>query len=103
MVCFVFVPRVLDWEQLMALRTLQVLIFAVLLFLSVMMLKFSDLYQIDISVKGYPEASNGLQCMLWDEVVVCIVLGSHQIWEITIQSTVFLTAVPYQLDLFILL
>ena len=30
--------------------------------------------------------------VLWDEVVVCIVLGSHQIWEITIQSTVFLTA-----------
>lgn len=29
---------------------------------------------------------------LWDEVVVCIVLGSHQIWEITIQPTVFLTA-----------
>lgn len=29
---------------------------------------------------------------LWDEVVVCIVLGSHQIWEMTIQPTVFLTA-----------
>ena len=35
--------------------------------------------------------------MLWDEVVVCIVLGSHQIWEITIQSTVFLTALRHQL------
>lgn len=33
-----------------------------------------------------------LLCVLWDEVVVCIVLGSHQIWEITIQPTVFLTA-----------
>ena len=35
--------------------------------------------------------------MLWDEVVVCIVLGSQQIWEITIQSTVFPTASAEQL------
>lgn len=42
-----------------------------------------------------------LLCVLWDEVVVCIVLGSHQIWEITIQSTVFLMATLYQLDIFI--
>lgn len=33
---------------------------------------------------------------LWDEVVGCIVLGSHPHWEITIQSTVFLnvTEIP---------
>lgn len=35
-------------------------------------------------------------CGLWDEVVVCIVLGSHQIWKITIQPTVFPTAVACQ-------
>lgn len=40
------------------------------------------------------------QSVLWDEVVVCIVLGSHQIWEITIQSTVFLMATPEQLGIF---
>lgn len=39
-----------------------------------------------------------LKSVSWDEVVVCIVLGSHQIWEITIQSTVFPRAEQYQLD-----
>jgi len=45
----------------------------------------------------HPEASSQ-QSVLRDEVVVCIVLGSHQIWEITIQSTVFPMVMPYQLD-----
>ena len=38
------------------------------------------------------DTPGGAEGELWAEVVVCIVLGSHQIWAITIQPTVFLTA-----------
>lgn len=34
---------------------------------------------------------------LWDEVVGCVVLGSHPHWEITIQPTVFLRVTRKQL------
>lgn len=82
--------RVLDWEQLMVQRTQQVLYLCRFFILSVLILQF-------FSSDGHPDTSNQ-QSMLWDEVVVCIVLGSHQIWEITIQPTVFLTVTKTSRD-----
>lgn len=83
---FSVVHRVLDWAPLMEQKTLQVQTFVKIM--SCLSLCVQQNTWQTILMDRHPEASP-LQSVLWDEVVVCIVLGSHQIWEITIQSTVF--------------